>query len=93
MLSIELKLYPPFSDVVGGRKLQLKFDCEFVTLETVFKALLENHPDIEKIYPSRITNENIYGFCYPVRQGELLKLNENLRSGDIIEIYGSLQGG
>lgn len=93
MKTIYVKLYPPFSGSIGVSKVEMEIENEYIHFKTLLYYLKNKDPIIADIMPYEISKENLYGFCFPVRKGELLGFDDIIYTGDLIEIYGSLQGG
>jgi molybdopterin converting factor small subunit len=93
MYNFYVRIYPPFSDIVGDRQIILKLESKEIKFVDAVKKLVDLYPKMNEIFPVALSKENIYGVCFPVINGKLIRLEDNIKSGDIIEIYGSIYGG
>jgi hypothetical protein len=93
MNSIVIKIYPPFSYAAGCKEIQILFKDDYICLEDAIKKMIDLYPKMSEFFPDLLDLNNLYGSCFPVRKGELLNLHDILKPSDIIEIFGSLDGG
>jgi|GEM_PF-6934079 len=93
MNSIVIKIYPPFSDAAGSKEIEINFMEDQINFKDLIYKMIEMHPEMNVIFPDSLNENNIYGSCFPVRGGKLLSLGDDLKPFDIIDLYGSLNGG
>lgn len=90
---VYIKLLPPFSDAVGKRKIEMNTNNNEFNIETLFIELIRQYPSVRTLFPKKLNKNNIYGNCFPVREGNLLRIDDEIKDKDSITIYGSISGG
>lgn len=93
MNSIIIKIYPPFSYAAGCKEIQILFNDDHICLEDAIKKMIDLYPKMSEYFSDFLNADNLYGSCFPVRKGELLNLHDMLKPSDVIDIFGSLDGG
>ena len=92
-MKLKIKLLKPFSDAVGKRELEIDFNG--ITLEDLFKVLVDRYPKLKKEFYTK-TDELTDQMCVFVNDKPISALNgvnTELKNGDELLFFVPISGG
>ncbi len=92
-MKLKIKLLKPFSDAVGKRELEVDFNG--ITLEDLFKVLVDRYPKLKKEFYTK-TSELADHMCVFVNDKPISALNgvnTELKNGDELLFFIPISGG
>jgi len=90
---VNIRLFPPFSELTGSRRIQLTFDAEIITIKILLSKLLQEYPGVKTVLPTTLDENRVYGSLLPVRNNRVLLMGDEIINQDEVIIYGSISGG
>jgi len=91
---VTIILFPPFSRVIAKERVNIDFaKDQRVTFRRVLNRFIDEYPVAKALLPTASDHVRVYGNLLPVRDNNLLLLDDEVFDKDAIKLYGSIAGG
>lgn len=91
---VTIMFFSPYSEAVGKKKIEVQVkEKEKLNITELLIELKKIYPNLQSLLPKTLNQSGIYGNLFPVRDGQMLHMEDEIHDQDVLKIYGSLSGG
>lgn len=98
--AVVLRLYPPYSTIVGQRQVEIDVGPESaggplpaVAAADLFERFCLDYPGLRELFFPEGLRADFPGYTSVLRDGVALKAGDLIRPGDFLEVLTALSGG
>jgi molybdopterin converting factor small subunit len=92
MIKVQVRLYAPFSNYIDRKKIEVEIE-ENATFTELLLKVAEVYPNFRSAIPDVTDRCIFYNNMVPVLNCSVVGLQQNLKDGDEISLFGSISGG